>query len=156
MPWVFSNKSDKNGYPKKLVGVGRLRLPWACAQDAKSNGSTHLFMQNEPNLRKPKMNINYYKEMCYKENCLCEPRKNEPKRTQFRTQILPPKFTYLNISTQNPKPCPEQRRRIKTKNSKLLFPFWLMFPSAVQPPVLGWVLTYEIFYSFCVFCSYPV
>ena len=40
-------------------------------------------MQNEPNLRKDKMNINYYKKRDYKENCGCEDQKNEPKRTQF-------------------------------------------------------------------------
>ena len=49
-----------------------------------------LFMQNKPNLRNAKMNLNHYTEMRYKENCLCQGQKNEPKRTQFQTpQFMP-------------------------------------------------------------------
>ncbi len=42
----------------------------------------HLFMQNEPKLRKPEMTINYYTQRTYKDPHLLEPLKNEPKRTQ--------------------------------------------------------------------------
>ena len=44
-----------------------------------------LFMQNEPNFKNTKMNINCYKKSVYKD-IHCEGSvKNEPKRTQFRS-----------------------------------------------------------------------
>ena len=43
-------------------------------------------MQNEPNLRNEKMNINYYPKSNYENKPLGQGRENEPKRTQFQTQ----------------------------------------------------------------------
>ncbi len=42
-------------------------------------------MQNEPNFKNAKMNINYYKTTNYEQKDLVGQRKNEPKRTQFKT-----------------------------------------------------------------------
>ena len=49
------------------------------------NHTRHLFMQNEPNFKNAKMNINYYPTTNYNENRLAGQQKNEPKRTQFRS-----------------------------------------------------------------------
>ena len=49
----------------------------------------HLFMQNEPNFKNTKMNINCYTTNNYNENCGCEDKKNEPKRTQLAPSFSP-------------------------------------------------------------------
>ncbi len=42
-------------------------------------------MQNKPNLRNAKMNINCYSTRDYEEKCLSGQRKNKPNQTQFQT-----------------------------------------------------------------------
>ena len=43
------------------------------------------FMQNKPNLRNDKMNINLYSRKDYRNLYLCGDLKNKPNQTQFRT-----------------------------------------------------------------------
>ena len=42
----------------------------------------HLFMQNEPNFQKPKINLTHYSINDYKQKHLSRCRKNKPKQTQ--------------------------------------------------------------------------
>ncbi len=64
----------------------------------------HLFMQNEPKLRKPEMTINYCTQRTYKVPHLLEPLKNEPKRTQNEPKLKNAKmiiFHYLKRTYNN-------------------------------------------------------
>ncbi len=47
------------------------------------------YMQNKPNLRNDKMNINFYSRKDYEQKHQCENRKNEPKTNPKRTQNKP-------------------------------------------------------------------
>ncbi len=48
-----------------------------------------------------------------------------------------------------------RRTGFKLGDASVDFFFWSMFPSSVQPPVLGGVLAHEFFYCPGVFCSDP-
>ena len=41
------------------------------------------FMQNKPNLKNAKMNLNFYPTTDYENKHICEGRKNKPNQTQF-------------------------------------------------------------------------
>ena len=59
----------------------------------------NLFMQNEPNFQKVKMNINKVLSRGYEKKTLGERRKNEPKTNPIRTQTNP---ISKGVSTREP------------------------------------------------------
>ena len=108
-----------------------------------------LIMQNEPNLRNDKMNINFYPTSDYEEKHICEGLKNEPKRTQFHFQSasrlksqrewITKKFVGAGLlsvilpPTQNYHTHPHFS--LKNPNSKLLFQTRHIFYLAAVPSI---------------------
>jgi len=78
-------------------------------------------MQNKPNFQKPEMNLTPYCKRAYGGFRVCSPRKNKPKRTQFRTHcFLRITVQAFSLRTNSASPFPIGAHKAVLVSSKLL------------------------------------
>ena len=80
-----SNGSIKDQHRRRRFPNWLARTYWCRSFKPQYAKHAILFMQNEPNFKNTKTNINHYAKSIYKQKTLTAQQKNEPKRTQFKT-----------------------------------------------------------------------
>ena len=142
MTGIYPERKRWNQNRALSVSAGSSRPKRRDLKNTKYAKHAILFMQNEPNFKNTKTNINHYTKSIYKQKPPTTQQKNEPKRTQFRSHsagihlFMQNKANLpggkMNINLYKTRNYKQNRLAGKSKNKPKQTQFSLPFPTTVQ------------------------